>query len=280
VFSSPGPYDLALRVEVGGRDLGTLRTRLVKPIDWLLVGPFAHPAPGEALPPERGVNLDGRYDGLTSEVKWRTIPDIAFDATGGVELDIVYPDPGAEACACAFTAFETGVGTPIRWSADGVDRLFLNGVEVRIEAPAYLIQGRNSVLARVCARDGTWRLRLALLGEDGELVRDLDNDLEQLLDGFDAVRRGRVESSGSHQVVTLEYYDPGAQSVDVLGAFNAWVPLPLERSGAGNWKRDLLLPTGRYAYKLRVNGYMALDPASARSEADGFGGLNSILIVR
>lgn len=279
-FSSPGTYDLGLRVRIGERDLGTLRTRLVKPMDWLVVGPFEHPAPGQALPPERGVNLDGTYDGVRGTVEWRTIPDVAFDATGGVELDLVYSDAGNAACACTFTAFDTGIATPIRWSADGIDRLFLNGVEVGLDVPANLIPGRNSLLARVCARDGIWRLRLALLGEDGLAVRDLDNDLEQLLEGFDAVRRGRATPSGADHLVTLEYHNPNAASVDVLGAFNAWVPLALERSGGGRWTRNLLLPGGRYAYKLRVDGQLLPDPASPRTEADGFGGLNSILIVR
>jgi hypothetical protein len=279
-FASPGTYDLALRVEVGGRDLGTLRTRAVKPIDWLVVGPFAKPPPGTQLPPERGVNLDGVYDGLGGLVEWRTIPEVAFDASGGVELDLVYPSAGRVQCACAFTAFETGHASAIRWSIDGIERVYLNGFQVGIDSPAHLIQGRNSLLVRVCGRGDTWRMRLAMLAEDGSWLRDFDNDLATLLDAFDAMRRGRVDTSGSHQTVTFEYRDPQATSVDVLGAFNAWVPLTLERVGAGVWKRDLLLPHGRYAYKLLVDGHLILDPGSTRTEADGFGGRNSILIVR
>ncbi|MFQ5601109.1 MAG: hypothetical protein ACE5G2_11225, partial [Candidatus Krumholzibacteriia bacterium] len=63
VDSSPGPYRLALRLEVDGNDAGTLSTTLVKPFEWVVIGPFREPPPGRLLAPERGVNLEKLYPG-------------------------------------------------------------------------------------------------------------------------------------------------------------------------------------------------------------------------
>jgi hypothetical protein len=68
--------------------------------------------------------------------------------------------------------------------------------------------------------------------------------------------------------------------VAVLGAFNAWVPVELDQTGNGDWRRDLLLKPGRYPYKLLVDGQLKPDPAAERFEPDGFGGRNSLLIVK
>ena len=106
------------------------------------------------------------------------------------------------------------------------------------------------------------------------------DDLVSLLDGFEAIRRGGAGQGAASRQVLVEYFNPNAREVKVLGSFNGWVPLDLKRSGAGNWTRDLLLPPGRYAYKLSVDGHLYLDPSARRSEPDGFGGQNSILIIR
>ena len=79
----------------------------------------------------------------------------------------------------------------------------------------------------------------------------------------------------------LRFRTPSAaQEVAVLGTFNAWVPVELQRQPDGTWQRELRLTPGRYAYKLLVDGRLRPDPEANSSEPDGFGGRNSLLIVR
>ncbi len=279
-YVGPGLYDFVVRMGAGGRDVGSLRASLVKPIDWLVIGPFEPPAAGERLEPESGVNLDGLVDGLDGRVAWRTVPDFAFDASGRLELDLVYGAAQMERCACAFTTFEATNTEALEWDVDGADVVLLNGRPLEPGHFASVRRGRNTVLARVCDRQGTWRLGLSLLDRDGAWVRGIDNDLSTLLDGFEAIRGNDRERGAAHRQWLFEYFNPNASDVRVLGSFNGWVPLELSRTGDGTWKRDLLLPPGRYAYKLSVDGHLDLDPNAERAEPDGFGGLNSVLIIR
>ena len=142
-----------------------------------------------------------------------------------------------------------------------------------------LRKGRNTIVVRACARQNSWRLGLELVGSDGAWVRGVDNDLATLLDGFDVLQRGREVGHAGRQIL-IEYAHPQARDVQILGSFNAWVPEPLKRSADGRWTRDLLLPPGRYAYKLQVDGQLTHNPAAERTEPDGFGGFNSLLIIR
>ncbi len=276
--ASPGPYDFVLRVEVAGNEIGTLRTRFFRPVEWISIGPFAPPAAAQLLPPERGINLEQEFAGLEGNVRWRRIPGAACDATGTLEIDLVHGTPTTPRCACALTMFDLAASERLHWTAIGADRLVLDGREL---SPGQSIRpgpGRHTLLARSCAGGDGWRLGLTLLREDGTWPRQLDNDLTRFLQGFDHALQGPTDP-GSHRHVVLEVRHPEAREVAVLGSFNAWIPWRLERGAQGLWTRDLVLPPGRYAYKLRVDGQVQTDPQAKRQEADGFGGSNALLIV-
>jgi len=74
---------------------------------------------------------------------------------------------------------------------------------------------------------------------------------------------------------------PGATRVSVAGTFNGWDPQadPLrgpDRNGV--WSLVLPLRPGRYRYLFVVDGVRwVTDPNAPASEADGFGGRNSLL---
>lgn len=57
---------------------------------------------------------------------------------------------------------------------------------------------------------------------------------------------------------------PGAHSVQVLGDFSAWQPIPLsDPEGDGIWTLVLDLPPGRYEYAYIVDGkWLGQDPAA------------------
>ncbi|WP_051321667.1 glycogen-binding domain-containing protein [Chrysiogenes arsenatis] len=76
-------------------------------------------------------------------------------------------------------------------------------------------------------------------------------------------------------------YEPQAQEVSVVGSFNNWQPIPLSALGtSGYWELHLPLPAGEYAYTFQIDGVLSLpDPTVPYVQPDGFGGVNSILVV-
>ena len=74
---------------------------------------------------------------------------------------------------------------------------------------------------------------------------------------------------------------PDAQRVSVVGTFNGWNPRAHLLRGpdpSGVWSLSLPLPPGRYRYAFVVDGVRwVTDPNALASEADGFGGHNSVL---
>lgn len=81
--------------------------------------------------------------------------------------------------------------------------------------------------------------------------------------------------------VHLEFHHPTAKSVCVAGTFNEWRPGATEMVavGQGRWLKDLVLPPGRYEYRLVVDNEWIADPLAPESAPNPFGGVNSVLHV-
>lgn len=85
--------------------------------------------------------------------------------------------------------------------------------------------------------------------------------------------------------VKIYLYFPTAQRVAVIGDFNDWdskgVELKPVEGRDGMWETELQLPPGAYAYNFLVDGDVLVpDPNSPNQMPDGFGGTNSILLVK
>lgn len=75
---------------------------------------------------------------------------------------------------------------------------------------------------------------------------------------------------------------PGAKKVAIAGSFNQWDAGRDFLSGPddeGNWTVFLPLKEGRYEYLYQVDGRKWVADPEAPSEADGFGGKNSVVLV-
>jgi hypothetical protein len=283
--TSPGPYELAVRLDVEGEMTGTLRTTLVRPMEWVLVGPFAPPAAGGSLPPESGASIGTRYAGIDGrQIAWRIAPRDAYDPDGGLDLEALFPDPAPGSSACALTVLEAPEPATAVLHARGVERAIWNGVDVPPDGRVPMLRGRNTLLVRSRAQADGWRVTAQLRDPAGEPLRVVTNDLSQLLDGYADLEHAPMrpgESRPPDRVVVVRWKAaPRAKEVAILGTFNAWVPLELQRQPDGSWQRELRLRPGRYAYKLLVDGHMRPDPASKGTEPDGFGGRNSLLVVQ
>ena len=84
--------------------------------------------------------------------------------------------------------------------------------------------------------------------------------------------------------VRVYFYYPKARQVAVTGDFNGWNPdgVPLRAAGKpGLWETTLRLQPGAYSYNFIVDGnYLVPDPNASAQSPDGYGGTNSILLVR
>ena len=69
-----------------------------------------------------------------------------------------------------------------------------------------------------------------------------------------------------------------ADSVEIAGDWNGWVPEPLSRDGTGRWVVPVGLEPGVYRFNLRVDGAWVV-PDEVPSIDDGFGGRVGLLIV-
>jgi 1,4-alpha-glucan branching enzyme len=97
-----------------------------------------------------------------------------------------------------------------------------------------------------------------------------------------------LEGEGSGPDITPDgvrftFIDPNARKVNIVGDFNNWSTTadPLyDKEGDGRWTIHLPLKHGRYEYKFLVdNEKWQPDPMNPNDVDDGFGGLNSVLVV-
>lgn len=76
---------------------------------------------------------------------------------------------------------------------------------------------------------------------------------------------------------------PAAHQVALIGSFNQWDPdgYPMHRDATGEkWIIDLKLPQGKYTYAFLIDGQRVVaDPHSLWQQDDGFGNVNSSIIV-
>jgi hypothetical protein len=84
--------------------------------------------------------------------------------------------------------------------------------------------------------------------------------------------------------VKIFFYYPPAQKVAVTGDFNDWDAdgVPLKVAGKpGLWETELRIPPGVYSYNFIVDGELLVpDPNSPNQMPDGYGGTNSLLLVK
>lgn len=84
-------------------------------------------------------------------------------------------------------------------------------------------------------------------------------------------------------LVTFNYYNPQAETVEVVGDFNQWSEgsMPMVKDDKGNWScsKEFLF-AGRYRYKFFVDNHeWIFDPMNTRLENDGYNGHNSIFFI-
>lgn len=85
----------------------------------------------------------------------------------------------------------------------------------------------------------------------------------------------------SRRAVTFEVRDLPGKEIYVAGSFNDWQPVKKleEKNGDGLYRGKLMLVPGEYQYKFLIDGEWRADAANPNFTPNGYGSLNSVLIV-
>lgn len=90
-----------------------------------------------------------------------------------------------------------------------------------------------------------------------------------------------INSSSSKKIELV--FCPSSQNprtVAVAGDFSSWDYLHMEKVQDSCWSITIEIKPGRYQYGFLIDGEQWVpDPGSLRQVSDGFGGVNSVLIV-
>ena len=81
--------------------------------------------------------------------------------------------------------------------------------------------------------------------------------------------------------VTFTLMAPGAEAVFLVGDFNNWneKKQPMKKDQSGRWKKDVIVPPGRYEYKYLVDGEWKIDRANNEVVRNRFGTMNNVILV-
>ncbi|UCF05547.1 MAG: isoamylase early set domain-containing protein [bacterium] len=297
---SPGRYPFSLSLELDGKKIAVFEEELVKPFRWFFLGPLLF-LPGfhsTAVSYQDDIfGLHWSTDGR--ELSWREVPVGALDSDGAVLPERLF-GKDAGYCMLLYTVLEIRSAGRVRWKLETADQpsLWINGEPVLVTDNAgeaehsgsvRLRKGINSFLVASCWNDPPNAVRFELSDESGLPVPDIKNDIDRIIEGFEQLaRRGEPAqtdetSTEQMQPVVLKFRRPQASVVSVIGSFNNWDPTatPMKQTAGGIWQATLILPPGQYSYKFLIDRKAKIpDPEAVRMEADGFGGTNSILIVK
>jgi len=93
------------------------------------------------------------------------------------------------------------------------------------------------------------------------------------------VRAFELRSAGAHlQRVTVRI--GGVETVELMGEFSDWAPLPMTRRGRDLWELLIPLPPGVHHINMRIDGGQWIAPPGIPSINDGFSGEVGVLVIR
>lgn len=290
----PGVFPFTLKFLSGDREAGTIQASLFKPYQWTFVGAFASRDLGKKFPPEDGVALVNAYDTGRRKIHWVPVPASACGPRGDVVLKKLVDEPGVSYLyTVVAVAFETDID--VRLVSNCPAALFVNGRRVLANTAAagdstsgsVQLQGdKNHILLKVVG-DSSAKVAFALGNDDNIATDEFNNDLAELVEGYKEllarVNATEKTPAEARRLVTFHYEDAEAGAVSVVGSFNGWSPEThrLQKLANGSWELTMSLAPGRYSYRFLIDQKkQVLDPSTALTEPDGYGGKNSVVVVK
>jgi hypothetical protein len=164
-------------------------------VDWQLIGPFDNRG-GKGYkavyPPEEGIDLAGKYEGLEGEVAWK--PHHTDDEYGTVDLNkAIAKHMGAVGYAVAVFQSDREQPVELRLGSENANKIWLNG-KLLYETEVYhansaidqyvgrgtLKKGQNVIVLKICQDEQTvdwaqsWSFQLRVCDASGKAVLAAD----------------------------------------------------------------------------------------------------------
>ncbi len=296
---SPGKYPFTISVHLNGSKIAVFEEELTRPIQWLHLGPVKNRrwALEEAVQLQDDLHStymspDGR------ELRWRSVAPGAIDAKGAIMPDRLYGS-GSNRCMLLYTIVTLPATTMVKWQidTDNITSLWINSTEVitgttdssLYSGTASLRKGRNAILVSSYWPQAPGTVLFKISDKSGLPVPGLSNQMEEMATKFAALMDNKphgdsnADADDQPRELIFELLYPEASEVSVIAEFNNWAPeaTPMARMPDGRWTAALILPQGRYQYRFLVDRKLKInDPSNNNLEPDGFGGYNSVLIVK
>lgn len=295
---SPGRFPFSLKVNLGGRGIAEFRENIVKPINWLYLGPLSDRPWIINNGVEFHDDLVKGYPGSDGHIiKWSRVPSGAIGQEGEVLLGRLGggKEPG---CALLYTVLEFPAdrSSNIEIESMNTTSLWINGTNIisdenpgNSRVSVDFRKGKNSVIIASAWNSAADPVLLEIFDDSGLPVHNVENRLNEIITEYANLdiegdgRKVEEEISSSPREISFSYRNDACSSVSVVGSFNNWDPesTPMLRDKDGGWSAIVVLYPGRYPYKLLIDRKMSIvDPGSDITEPDGFGGTNSVLIVK
>lgn len=187
----------------------------------------------------------------------------------------------AQAGARPWTDSEGGVGTARRgvYGELLVDVSLSDRLTLALGGGHYPADPMRGVLAASYVTAG---VRLKLFGARRSTAPVVSRAIVQAADELaasDYGSRARLVIAEAGSPRTFRVLVSNARSVDLIGDFTDWVPMPLTRVGPGSWEIALPIGPGVYRLNVRVNGGPWLVPQGTRLEETEYGGAVGVVVV-
>jgi 1,4-alpha-glucan branching enzyme len=90
-----------------------------------------------------------------------------------------------------------------------------------------------------------------------------------------------LQEETKNRRVTFRLKSPSVKEVILMGDFNNWDAgsHPMEQDEDGIWKVSMMIPPGKYEYKLFVDGQWRLDSGNSQTVLNSLGTENNVLNV-
>ncbi|MFO7915691.1 MAG: isoamylase early set domain-containing protein [Candidatus Krumholzibacteriales bacterium] len=292
----PGKYPFTLNLYLEGRQIASLEESVVNPLNWLHLGPL----PSDAVTTENGSGYQDDFsksyrsaDG--NKVWWRQVPSGAMSESGYLYLNRLETEKSSS--CLLYTMLEAGHDSEAKLRLDTGNRaiLWLNGNIIfsgsgseNAEIAEELREGKNSILLALFWDKAPDPVIFRISDRSGLPITELSNRLDEIIYRYAAIRSPEAPeefTAGDNEPkeVTLVLNREECSEVSVIGSFNNWDPeaTPMKRNGSGIWEATVILEPGKYSYKFLIDNRLKItDPLSEQQENDGFGGTNSVIIVR
>lgn len=292
----PGKYPFTLNLFLNGRQIASLEESVVKPLNWLHLGPL----PANAVTAENGCSYVDDFRKLHRsaegrKVWWREVPPGVLSDNGYLYLNRLETEKSS--CCLLYTMLEAGSDQQARLRLDTGNSaiLWLNGNIIfsgpgleTAEIAEELREGKNSILLGLFWEKLPDPVIFQISDSSGLPLPGLSNRLDDVISRYASINSGAAPeefdaTDKEPKEVTLILNREECSEVSVIGSFNNWDPeaTPMERGASGIWEATIILEPGRYSYKFLIDNRVKItDPSSESQESDGFGGTNSVLIVR